>query len=106
MIEQPYRDSGGKEPLRDTGRNPRIPDEQQHMSGARVFDTLAPTLVTLVRIIRTGIWALAAFIIFIGASMVYSTIALRNGQAETRELIIALSRHNCAESAPHTLKEK
>lgn len=89
--------NAGDKDLRDTGRNPKIPDEHRHMSNARVFDTLAESNLALVRTIRLGIYAIAAFIAATAASQAYSTISLRSGQVETRDLIVALSRHRCSD---------
>ncbi len=89
--ESPYRESSAKEPLRDTGRERKIPDETEHMSGARAFDTLVSSNLALVKTLRTTIIVLVSFGLIATSMTAFSAVILRMGQTETRELIIAIS---------------
>ncbi len=64
-------------------------------SGARAFDTLVTSNLQLVKTLRAAILVMAVCGLLATAMTVLSAITLRAGQAETRELIVALNRKDC-----------
>lgn len=80
------------------GQVNEIEREVQRSSGARVFDTLVESNLQLVKTLRVAI-SVMVFCGIMGTAMsAFSCITLRFNQAETRELIIALSHRNCGDS--------
>lgn len=93
------------EPLRDTGHMPKIPDEKEHMSSARVFDTLVSTNISLVKALKTYILVMVGFGLVATMMTGFSALLLHMGQQETRELIIAISKKDCNGGVKSTQKE-
>lgn len=95
MNEVPYRDGPLKQ---ESHPSMRINDEEEaraKTSGARAFDTLVTSNLQLVKTLRAAILVMAVCGLLATAMTVLSAVTLRMGQAETRELIVALNRKDC-----------
>lgn len=73
---------------------PPMPDEKQRMSSARAFDTLVASNLQLVKTLRLALGVMILCVISGTGLAAYSTVMLREGQHDLRDLI-ATMRSRC-----------
>ncbi|MDQ2780982.1 MAG: hypothetical protein M3Y26_00375 [Actinomycetota bacterium] len=83
--------------LRDTGRQPKIANEREHMSHAGAFDDLVSANLSLVRTLRRSVWIFVLCGVVITVVTLLSAVTLHLSQDATRHLIRTLDHMNCQE---------
>ncbi|MDQ2668024.1 MAG: hypothetical protein M3Z05_18780 [Gemmatimonadota bacterium] len=84
----------------DTGRNAKVVDQRDRKNNARIFDTLVASNVALVRTLKVSVYLMLGFGLIATIMTAFSAIILKQGQAETRALILStFATQNCVTSA-------
>ncbi len=74
------------------GEGPRVADEKGHMSGARTFDTLVPTVIELTTVVRMALMVGVVFAVIGTGMMGFSAYTLHVGQSELRTMMRMVER--------------